>query len=167
MTEQEEKGSLQPENEPQTQELQQESTDKLSILEEELAAEKDKYLRIFAEFDNFKKRIMRERFELLKNASEDVILTLLPILDDFERAIKAEPDNEGFRLINQKMYSILQQKGLKVMESLNTDFDPELHDAISQMETDKENSGRVIEEIERGYYLNEKVIRHAKVIVGK
>ncbi len=147
--------------------LTAESSDKVAKLEEELSAEKDKYLRLFAEFENFKKRTARDRLEMLKYASEEVILALLPVLDDMERAIKAEPDNEGTRLIFQKMLSVLQQRGLKIMESVNNDFNPELHDAVSQTEAGEEKSGKVIEEVEKGYYLYDKVIRHAKVIVGK
>ncbi len=167
MSETIEKDPLSPENEIPANELTAEPADKLAKIEEELSIEKDKHIRLIAEFENFKKRNARDRVELLKYASEEVILALLPVIDDLERALKAEPNNEGMKLIHQKFISILQQRGLKAMDSLNSDFNPDLHDALSQIENGNENSGKVVEEVEKGYYLNEKVIRHAKVIVGK
>ncbi len=167
MSETVEKDPLLPENETPANELTAEPADKLAKLEEELSIEKDKHLRLIAEFENFKKRNARDRIELLKYASEEIILALLPVIDDFERALKAEPDNEGMKLIHQKFLAILQQRGLKAMESVNTDFNPDLHDALSQVENGSGNSGKVVEEVEKGYYLNDKVIRHAKVIVAK
>lgn len=167
MSETAEKDPVIPENELPVNELPAEPSDKLAKLEEELSIEKDKHLRLIAEFENFKKRNARDRIELLKYASEEIILALLPVIDDFERAFKAEPDNNGMKLIHQKLISILQQRGLKAMETMNTDFNPDLHNAVSQVDNGNECSGKVVEEIEKGYYLNEKVIRHAKVVVGK
>jgi molecular chaperone GrpE len=167
MSETTEKNPVLPENETPANELTAEPADKLAKLEEELSLEKDKLLRLVAEFDNFKKRNARDRVELLKYASEEIILALLPVIDDFERALNAEPNNEGIKLIHQKLISILQQRGLKAMETLNKDFNPELHDALSQAECGSDKSGKVVEEVEKGYYLYDKVIRHAKVIVGK
>ncbi|MBL7928858.1 MAG: nucleotide exchange factor GrpE [Bacteroidia bacterium] len=167
MSETIEKDPLSPENEIPANELTAEPADKLAKLEEELSIEKDKHIRLIAEFENFKKRNARDRIELLNYASEEIILALLPVIDDFERALKAEPDNEGMKLIHQKLLSTLQQRGLKAMDSVNTDFNPDLHDALSQVDNGNEGSGKVIEEVEKGYYLYEKVIRHAKVIVGK
>lgn len=167
MSETAEKDPVIPEKELPVNELPAEPSDKLAKLEEELSIEKDKHLRLIAEFENFKKRNARDRIELLKYASEEIILALLPVIDDFERAFKAEPDNNGMKLIHQKLISILQQRGLKAMETMNTDFNPDLHNAVSQVDNGNECSGKVVEEIEKGYYLNEKVIRHAKVVVGK
>lgn len=167
MSETAEKDPLFPENEIPANELTAEPADKLARLEEELSIEKDKHIRLIAEFENFKKRNSRDRIELLKYASEEIILALLPVIDDFERALIAEPENEGMKLIHQKLLSTLQQRGLKTMDSINTDFNPDLHDALSQVDNGNDTSGKVVEEVEKGYYLNEKVIRHAKVIVGK
>lgn len=148
-------------------ELSAENADRISQLEEELSGERDKFLRIFAEFENFKKRSARERIELLKYSNADVIGSLLPVLDDFERASKAGQLSEGLNLIYQKLSSILASKGLKNMEVIGKDFDPDLHDAISQQETsDPAMKNKITEEVERGYYLEDRVIRHAKVVVA-
>jgi molecular chaperone GrpE len=140
---------------------------RLTELEEELTREKDKYLRLFAEFDNFKKRNVRDRIELLKYANEEVITSLLPVLDDLERARDAGQLTEGLLLIYQKLVNILAQRGLRAMETKGQVFDPEFHDALSRVETEEDSGkNKVVEEIEKGYYLNDKVIRHAKVVVG-
>ena len=151
--------------------------DKLKKENEELkqkAAEiNDKYLRLYAEFDNFKKRTLKERIELIKMAGSEVIYSLLPVLDDFNRAIKQmeatnDPMTEGVKLIYQKLVTILENKGLKAMKSVGEEFNPELHDAITEIAAPEESQkGKVMDEIETGYYLNEKIIRHAKVVVGK
>lgn len=143
-------------------------------LEEELASTRDKLLRLYSEFDNFKKRTARERVEFAKTASANTILALLPVLDDFERAIKSmketaqdTPLTEGIDLIYSKMKTTLEQKGLKEMKTIGENFDADLHDALSNVPVeDKKLKGKVVEEIQKGYYLNEVVIRHAKVIVG-
>jgi molecular chaperone GrpE len=148
-------------------ELPLEPEDLTAKLEESLALEKDKYLRLVAEFENFKKRNLKERIELLKSAGEEMITSILPILDDFERAIQAGPLAEGIDLIYNKLVNILSQKGLKAMESKGKNFDADLQDAIASVPVeDASMKGKVIEEIEKGYYLNDKVIRHAKVVVG-
>jgi len=134
----------------------------------------DKYLRLFAEFDNYKRRTQKERIELLQTAGKDVIVSLLTILDDFDRANKAAetavevgPIKEGVQLVHNKLMSVLGQKGLKVMESINTPFDTDLHEAITKVPAPSEElKGKVIDELEKGYTLNEKVIRFAKVVVG-
>ena len=144
-------------------------------LEEKFTELNDKHLRLHAEFENFKRRTAKERIELYKTAGEDVLITLLPILDDFERAIKAKTDageelkeDEGVLLIYNKMKSSLEQKGLKTMEDcigqeLNTDF----HEAITNIPAPTDNmKGKIIDVIEKGYFLNEKVIRFAKVVVA-
>ncbi len=146
----------------------------LAKLELEVLEAKDKYLRLYSEFDNYKKRVNRDRLDLIKSAGQEIMISILPTLDDLERAMKAmseakdvEPIKEGIQLVYQKMKSITEGKGLKAMESIGKDFDSDLHDAITNMPSPSEGmKGKVVDEIEKGYYLNGKVIRHAKVIVG-
>ena len=143
-------------------------------MEEELALTKDKLLRLYSEFDNYKKRTLREKIEFSKMASADVISSLLTVLDDFERAMKSMTETkqdagviEGVNLVYTKLKTTLEQKGLKEMKSAGENFDPDLHDALSNIEVeDKTMKGKVVEEIQKGYYLNGVVVRHAKVIVG-
>jgi len=138
------------------------------------AALNDKYLRLFAEFDNFKRRTQKERVELLQTAGKDVIVSMLAVLDDFDRANKATENatdvkaiREGIQLVHTKLKSILSQKGLKEMESINTVFDTDLHEAITKIPAPTDDlKGKVIDELEKGYTLNDKVIRFAKVVVG-
>jgi molecular chaperone GrpE len=140
----------------------------------ENAALNDKYLRLFAEFDNFKRRTQKERVELLQTAGKDVIISMLPVLDDFDRANKATENatdisaiREGVQLVHSKLKNILVQKGLKEMESINTPFDTDLHEAITKIPAPTDElKGKVIDELEKGYTLNDKVIRFAKVVVG-
>jgi len=144
-------------------------------LEIQLAESKDKYLRLFAEFDNFKKRNIRERMDLLKNAGQDALSAMLPIVDDFDRAKASAEDekteetlSEGVLMVYNKMYNVLEGKGLKKMVSTGEAFDPELHEAITKIPAPTEEmKGKVIDTIEAGFYLNEKIIRHAKVVVGE
>jgi len=143
-------------------------------LEFQLSEAKDKYLRLYSDFDNYKKRINRERIDLIKSAGQDIMASILPMLDDMERALKAMGEakdinavSEGIQLVYQKMKTILEGKGLKAMDTIGKDFDADLHDAIANIPVkDEKQKGKVVEEIEKGYYLNDKVIRHAKVIVG-
>jgi molecular chaperone GrpE len=143
-------------------------------LKQENAALNDKYLRLFAEFDNYKRRTQKERVELLQTAGKDVIVSLLPILDDFDRANKAAenavevgPIKEGVQLVHNKLKNLLVQKGLKDIESINTPFNTDLHEAITKIPAPNEDmKGKVIDELEKGYTLNDKVIRFAKVVVG-
>ena len=143
-------------------------------LKQENAALNDKYLRLFAEFDNYKRRTQKERVELLQTAGKDVIVSLLPILDDFDRANKAAetavevgPIKEGVQLVHNKLKNLLTQKGLKDIESINTPFNTDLHEAITKIPAPNEDlKGKVIDELEKGYTLNDKVIRFAKVVVG-
>ena len=134
----------------------------------------DKYLRLFAEFDNYKRRTQKERVDLLQTAGKDVVVSMLPVLDDFERALKATENatevaslREGIMLVQTKLKGILSQKGLKEMESLNTVFDTDLHEAITKIPAPSDDlKGKVVDELEKGYTLNDKVIRFAKVVVG-
>lgn len=146
----------------------------INELNAKLAEANDKFLRLYSEFDNYRKRTSKERIELSKTASEDLIVSLLPIIDDFERALKAieateENKNlrEGVELIYNKMLGILSQKGLKAMESIGKEFNSEIHEAIAQVPSEnEENKGKIFDEVVKGYYLHEKVIRHAKVVVS-
>lgn len=140
----------------------------------ELDEQKDKYLRLFAEFDNFKRRSAKERIDLIQTAGKDVIVSLLEVMDDCDRAEKqmteaaeAGSNQEGIQLIFNKLRSTLQSKGLKAMESIGADFDVEKHEAITEMPVADDQKGKVVDEIEKGYYLNGKIIRFAKVVVGK
>ena len=136
----------------------------------------DRFLRLYSEFDNYKKRTIKERLDLIKNASEDLIVSMLPVLDDFDRAVNAmeksdniEAAREGVSLISNKLKNILGNKGLKEMESpvkeeLNTDF----HEAITNIPAPSEDlKGKIVDMVEKGYMLNEKVVRYAKVVVGQ
>jgi len=144
------------------------------LLKQELQAQSDKYLRLFAELDNFKKRSDRERIELRKTASRDIIVSLLEVLDDCDRAEKqirasegASEVTDGALLVFQKFRQVLTRNGLSTMESIGTPFDVEKHEAITQIEVPEASKGLVVEELTKGYYLNDKLIRFAKVVVGK
>ena len=136
---------------------------------------KDKYLRLLAEFDNFKKRTVREKMDFMRSAAQDTMSALLPVLDDFDRAKKAADTNdkgdlfnEGIGLVYQKLYTTLKQKGLKPMETDGQLFDSELHEALTEIPAPTEElKGHIVDTIEKGYWLNDKIIRHAKVVVGK
>ena len=135
--------------------------------------EKEKYLRLYSEFENFIRRTNKERIDWMQNASKDIIKELLSIIDDMERGIKALKDAgnesavEGMELIYKKLFSTLEKKGLKPMTSVGEDFDSEIHEAVTQFAAPTpEMKGKVIDEIEKGYFLNDKVLRFAKVVVG-
>ena len=147
--------------------------DPMAKKDKEIAALKEQLLRLMADFENYKKHARKERLDLIKSASEELIKELLPVMDDFERAFKAEDQTEnvkssgGMQLIFQKIKSTLEHKGLQAMDTTGKAFDPEVHDAITNVPVEDENKkGTVIDEIEKGYYLHEKVIRYAKVVVG-
>lgn len=146
----------------------------LEKIQTALQEQQDKYLRLFAEFDNYKRRTAKERIELIQTAGKEIISSLLEVLDDCERAEKQMKTIEDIKLIKEgnqlvfnKLRNILQQKGLVVMESLHTSFDVEKHEAITEIEAGPEMTGKVVDELEKGYYLNNKLIRFAKVVVGK
>ena len=147
---------------------------KLKELNENLNQEKDKYLRLFAEFENFKKRTARERIELFKTAGQEVITAILPILDDFERAIDQTPKEheeliKGFVLIKNKLTDVLKSNGLNVTETnIGDTFDAEIHEAITLIPaTDESQKGKIIDITEKGYQLGDKIIRFPKVVVGQ
>ncbi|HEU4472379.1 MAG TPA: nucleotide exchange factor GrpE [Flavisolibacter sp.] len=134
----------------------------------------DRYLRQAAEFDNFRRRNAKERVELIQTAGRDVITDLLDVLDDCERAQKqmestddVKQIKEGNQLVFTKLRNTLSGKGLKPMEALDRDFNPDLHEAITEIEAGEEKKGKVVAEVQKGYYLNDKIIRFAKVVVGK
>src|SRR5690606_18451733 len=143
-------------------------------LREDLAKEKDKFLRLFAEFENFKKRTSKERMELYKTAGQEVMLALLPVLDDFDRAlneISKSKDKEmlkGVELINAKLTETLKNKGLEQIVVKNGDvFDADVHDAITQIPApDKKLKGKIVDVVEKGFKLGDRIIRHPKVVVG-
>ncbi|WP_233589155.1 nucleotide exchange factor GrpE [Gynurincola endophyticus] len=144
-------------------------------LQKEVEELKDKYLRQAAEFDNFRRRTAKERIELIQTASKDLVTELLEVLDDYERAEKqmenstdVEALKEGSKLIFAKLRNILSAKGLKPMEAEGEDFNPDLHEAITEIPAPTEAlQGKVIDQVVKGYYLNDKIIRYAKVVVGK
>jgi molecular chaperone GrpE len=145
----------------------------LETLRNELGEMKDKFIRKVAEFENFKKRSLKERMELIQTAGKEVIVDMLEVLDDCERAEKQmstldEKAKEGVMLVFNKLKSLLTAKGLKPMETINKEFDPDIHEAITEIPAPTEGQkGKVIDEIQKGYYLNDKIIRYAKVVVGK
>jgi len=145
-------------------------------LQEELKSEKDKFLRLFAEFENYKRRTAKERIELFKTASEDVMVSMLPILDDFERALthidddkEAEELRKGVLLIYQKLLNTLEQKGLSQIKVAQGDvFNADNHEAVTQIPApSKDLKGKIIDVIEKGYALGDKVIRFPKVVIGQ
>lgn len=143
-------------------------------LKEDLALANDKYLRLYAEFDNYKRRTTKERVELLQTAGKEVIVSMLPVVDDFDRAVKAMENatdinavKEGVLLVQSKLKNILTQKGLKEMDAKGTAFDADIHEAITNIPAPTDDlKGKVVDELEKGYYLNDKVVRFAKVVVG-
>ena len=169
---------LENQNEQQVEETQEEVIElsKEEELEVQIKEATDKYLRLYSEFDNFRKRTQKEKIELYKTAGEDIISAILPVIDDFERAQKAMEESDdiqgvkdGIKLIHDKIVSILKQKGLEEVESaVGKDFDLELHEAITQIPAPtKKEKGKVMDVVEKGYQLNGKVIRFTKVVIGQ
>lgn len=151
-----------------------ENEDPIAKLEEELENAKDKYIRLYSEFENFRKRTAREKLELIQSANEQLMIALLPVADDFERAENSFPDKTdkdlaGFFLIHSKFNKTLEVFGAKPMNiSKGSAFDADLHEAISQVDAPEPDlKGKIIDVVEKGYFLNDKVIRYAKVVVGK
>lgn len=144
-------------------------------LKKQVENEKKEYMFLMAEFENFRKRTMKEKAELIKNGGEKVLKGLLPILDDFERGIKAASESsdassllEGMELIYNKLKQYLEQNGVKEMDPADDNFDTELHEAISVVPVpDEDKKGKILDTVQKGYMLNGKVLRHAKVVVGQ
>jgi molecular chaperone GrpE len=159
------------EKEPVISEIEKE----IEKLQNDVALYKDKHIRLIAEFENYKKRTIKEKVEFSKRAGEEIYLTLLPVLDDFERAMKSINSasdvnalKEGVNLIYSKLKSTLEAQGLKEINSIGTPFNTDLHEAITNIETSDDGmKGKVVDELEKGYFLNDKIIRYAKVVVGK
>lgn len=167
---------LQPEAENKQQTEATVETSPEEKLQEELAQQKDKFMRLFAEFENYKKRTSKERVELFKTASQDVMVSMLPVLDDFERALthieddkEAEELRKGVLLIYQKLLTTLEQKGLeKVAVEKGDVFDSEIHEAVTQIPAPSDDlKGKVIDVVEKGYKLGDKIIRFPKVVIGQ
>lgn len=136
-------------------------------MDEKLATLNDKYLRLYSEYENYRKRTNAEKADLLLNGSRETIKAILPVVDDLERAMAANADDEGLRLIYNKFMKILGQKGLKAMECQGEKFDEGLHEAITRIPaTTPEQKGCIVDVVEKGYYLNDKVLRYAKVVVA-
>jgi len=156
-------------------ELNEGNDEEIEKLQSEIQEQKDKYLRLMAEFDNFKRRTAKEKEELRLTGGKDIVQSLLVVLDDVDRASKqldATTDvnllKEGISLIFNKLRAIMQQKGLRAMDAVNQEFNPDLHEAITEIAAPTEEmKGKVIDMVEPGYYLNDRLIRHAKVVVGK
>lgn len=152
-----------------------ENEPEIEKIKTELQDAKDRYLRLAAEFENFKRRTAKERLELIQTAGKDVIVDLLPVLDDSDRAQKqlettddAQLIKEGVALVFQKLRHTLQSRGVKAMDTIGKEFDADLHEAITEIPAASEDKkGKVVDEVIKGYYLNDKIIRHAKVVVGK
>lgn len=149
-------------------------TDPLEAAKQEVAELKDKYLRLYADFENFRRRTSKEKLELISTAGADVVKLILPVVDDFERAMASFDSStdtgalkEGVDLIYTKLFKTLESKGLKPMDAKGETFDADIHESIAQFPAPtEEQKGKVIDEIEKGYYLNDKVLRYAKVVVG-
>ena len=163
------------ENQTESPENKGVEVEELEDLQQEISELKDKNLRMRAEFDNFKRRTMREKIELMNTAAQDTLAAILPVLDDFDRAKKNADDektteqfSEGVTLVYNKLWGAFRQRGLRKMESTGETFDPELHEAVTEIPAPSEElKGKVIDTIETGFFLKEKIIRHAKVVVGK
>jgi molecular chaperone GrpE len=161
-------------NEAEQTATEGQQTDPVEELKIELAELKDKYLRLYADFENFRRRTSKEKLELIATANADLMRAVLPVVDDFERAMQSfetttevEPLKEGVELIYSKFYKVLEGKGLKPMEAKGQAFDAELHESITQFPAPTEDlKGKVVDEIEKGYYLHDKVLRYAKVVIG-
>ncbi|MCF8298318.1 MAG: nucleotide exchange factor GrpE [Saprospiraceae bacterium] len=162
------------EEKPKEKKARKKKISKEAELQNQLEELNDKFLRLYSEFDNYRKRTIKEKSDLYKTASSDLILALLPVLDDFKRANKAfeESDDinaikEGIELIFNKFKNTLNQKGVKEMETIGEVFDTEFHEAITQIDASEDMKGKIVDEVEKGYFLGEKVLRYAKVVIGK
>ena len=173
--EQVQKETLQEEAVEETEEKESEEEKKEPTAEEILAELQDRYLRLSAEYDNFRKRTLKEKIDLQKSANENLLDALLPVADDFDRALQSVDDakeieavKEGLNLIYGKFSGFLSQQGIKEIESINKAFDTNLHEAITKIPApSKKLKGKVVDVVQKGYFLNEKVLRFAKVVIGE
>jgi len=146
--------------------------DKSKNLNIELQETKDKYLRLYSEFENYRRRTSKEKIEMIDSANKDLLSNILPVIDDFERATKAvkkeeEADIEGFNLIHQKLISTLEKYKVKKMEiKMGDEFDSEFHEAITSTPSDKKYKGKIVDVVENGYHIGENILRFAKVVTG-
>lgn len=174
-TEEQEEMTSENQNTEETNSTEENPLSELEQKEIEYRELNDKYIRLFSEFDNFRKRTAKEKLDLIATAGGDIIKEMLPILDDFERAMSTNQEvqdidavKEGFTLIHNKLIHNLTNKGLKPMESMHEEFDVNKHEALTQIPAPSEDlKGKVVDVIEKGYLLNDKVIRFAKVVVGQ
>ena len=172
-----EENSVNMENETETADICKEIPEndrQFAEISEKLAECEDKYLRLAAEFDNYRKRTLKERYDLIKTAGEEVIKELLPVIDDFDRALEALKASgesgalsEGVQLIYDKFFSALSRKGLVAMDVMNADFDAEIHEAVAKIPASDEQKGKILDVVQKGYSLNDKIIRHPKVVIGE
>jgi molecular chaperone GrpE len=165
----------QAEEKSKTKKKKPSKAEELEEMKIQYAELNDKFHRLFADFDNYRKNCLKDKLELVKNASQELMESILPVLDDFDRAIASMQEHQaeeesvkGVELIYNKLFNILKQKGLQPMESLHKEFDTDYHDAITQIPAPSEDlKGKVVDVIQKGYLLNDKIIRHAKVVVGQ
>ena len=163
------------EAEAKTEEHELTPEERIAELEQELEKEKKEYLFLMAEFDNFRKRTMKEKIEIMKNGAEKAMSDILPVIDDFERALQAMGEQtdvkslkEGVELIYNKFIKYLEANGVRAIDSNKAEFDTELHEAVANFPTPEEElKGKVIDTVQKGYKINDKVLRHAKVVVGQ
>ena len=163
------------EAEAKTEEHELTPEERIAELEQELEKEKKEYLFLMAEFDNFRKRTMKEKIEIMKNGAEKAMSDILPVIDDFERALQAMGEQtdvkslkEGVELIYNKFIKYLEANGVKAIDSNKAEFDTELHEAVANFPTPEEElKGKVIDTVQKGYKIKDKVLRHAKVVVGQ
>lgn len=155
-------------------EMDENSTDDAPLIEDLLKEAQDKYLRLYSDFDNFRKRTQKEKADLINYAAGDVLIDFLGVVDDFDRALEANRKNEdvisikeGFNLLYAKLQGALKLKGLTEMECKGLEFDSELHEAITSIDAGDEMKGKIVDVIQKGYFLKERVLRHAKVVVGQ
>lgn len=186
MSEKEEKQAVTDETAATEETLEQQESAEEAATESEAVSEveelrrqveetKDKYLRLFADFDNYKRRSARESLETMQLASKELMIALLPVLDDFERAMKAasesdDPDalKQGVELVYNKLFRTLEQNGLAPMDAIGEEFDPNIHEALTEIPAPNDDmKGKVVDQVEKGYKMHEKIIRYAKVVVGK
>lgn len=171
----EEEDKVEAKEEKDKDEAKESKDEKIEQLETKLSGLSDKHLRLQAEFDNFRRRTLKEKADLVKSGGESVIITILPIIDDFERALDSLKDapnddagKQGTTLIYTKFKDFLKQNNVKEIEALNKDFDVDLHEAVTKIPApNKKQKGKVVDVIQKGYMLNDKVIRFAKVVIGE